>query len=148
MLGSVNRAFQKGHSQPRKGFLLISPFSLPSNPLVLFHVELTRCPKNPEAHVYSFVLGPYGQDRSRRAPWHHFEKHFFSEIVHNWTVRIYLANTPYFGDPLMLDIGPAQGSGLATNYGWLQGLEPYVWALASPLACPRFLQGATSGLQH
>ena len=39
------------------------------------------------------------------------------------SVRIYLANTLYSRDLLMLNTVPVQGSGLGAYYSWLRGLE-------------------------
>lgn len=87
-----------------------------------------HAPKNPRARVYiiSFVWGLYDKDRLRRTSWHQFllaGKYFFNETMHKGTVRIYLANTLYSRDLLMLNTVPVQGSGLGAYYSWLRGLE-------------------------
>lgn len=87
--------------------------------------------------VYKFVLGPCGQDRSRRAAWpvdHSLlaSEYFFNDAAHNWEIRILL--THLLGGP----VGHRTSSRLWAGHQLWQALGAWAVRLdfCMPLACP------------
>ena len=123
----VSRTFQKGQSRTWKRIPShYHPFSLLPSPFPygVGHMPL-RIPG------LMFILSAlFGNPMMRTGSGGHhgitscwLEKYFFNETMHKGTVRIYLANTLYLRDLLMLNTVPVQGSGLGAYYSWLTGLE-------------------------
>lgn len=87
--------------------------------------------------LYKFVLGPCGQDRSRRAVWPVdlsllASEYFFNDAAHNWAIRILL--THLLGGP----VGHRTRSKLWAIHQLWQALGAWAVCLdfCMPLACP------------